>query len=71
MTEDELYYADSFISERISKGQSVYHIAHSDANLIPCSESTIYRLIESGIISARKIDLPRAVRFKPRKGSKG
>lgn len=70
MTEDELSYADSFISERISKGQSVYHIAHSDANILPCSESTIYRLIGSGIISARKIDLPRAVRFRPRKGSK-
>jgi len=30
------------------------------------SETTVYRLIDSGLISARNIDLPRKVRFRPR-----
>ena len=36
---------------------------------IPCSERTLYRYIDSGILSVRNIDLPRKVKYKPRRQS--
>ena len=39
------------------------------ANDLPVSKSTVYRHIEKGYYTISKIDLPRAVKFKPR--SKG
>lgn len=69
-TEEELADINSFISEKVKNGLSVYGIVHLNPDEVQCSESTIYRLIKSGLLDARAIDLPRAVRFKPRKGKK-
>lgn len=66
-TEEELAYLDSLITPLVKKGQSPHHICITNNDLLPVSESTIYRLIDSQLISAKNIDLPRKVRFRPRK----
>ena len=64
--EDEIRYLDAFISPLIKKQQSPHHICVSNKDSLMVSESTIYRLIDSGLIAARNIDLPRKVRFHQR-----
>lgn len=69
-TEEEFLTIDSIASESIDRGISVYNIVRKNKDILLCSESTLYRLIHSGSLKARTIDLPRAVKFKPRKGKK-
>jgi len=56
---------DKIIAEKVRFGQHLYQIAES--NDFTCSLSSIYRYMNEGYLSASKIDLPRAVKFKPRK----
>ena len=66
-TEEELAYLDSIITPMVKRGQSPHHICITNANRLDVSESTVYRLIDSQLISAKNIDLPRKVRFRSRK----
>lgn len=70
LTEAELSAIDEIASPMIKKGHSIYHLCHHFKDSITCSESTMYRLLNHGLLSSGRIDLPRAVRFKPRKGKK-
>jgi IS30 family transposase len=65
-TEDELVYMDTLIAPLVKKKQSIHHICISQADKILCSERTIYKLIDQGILSVRNIDLPRKVRYRLR-----
>lgn len=67
ITDDELEELDSLISPLIKKGQSIYHILISNADKISWSPKTIYTYINKGLLQARPIDMPRAVRRKPKK----
>ena len=69
-TEEELAALDEKVSPLIRRGQSPYHICATNRDSLMVSSSTLYRLIDSGLISARNIDLPRKVRFKARKRKK-
>lgn len=60
---------DDFISPLIKKGQSIHHIYSNNADTLMCSEKAIYNYINANIFSARNIDLPRKVRYRPRKKS--
>ena len=53
------------ISPLVKKGQSIY--AAKEASKCPLSESTIRRYVDSGILDIKRIDLPKAVRFKSKK----
>lgn len=64
----EFYENDRIIAERVKAGQHIYHIIHT-AN-ISSSKSSIYRYLNRGYLSIRPIDLPRAVKFKPRSAKK-
>ena len=66
-TEEEIQTLDKVISPLIRLGQSPHHMYITNRDAIMVSERTIYRLIDSGLIDARGVDLPRKVRFKPRK----
>ena len=66
-TEEELQALDCTISPLIRKGQSPHHVYVTNKDVIMMSERTIYRLIDSCLISAKNIDLPRKVKFRPRK----
>lgn len=67
LSENEIRHLDSMISPLISKGQSINHICHNNKDSIMVSESTIYRLIDYNVFSARNIDLPRKVRYSKRR----
>jgi IS30 family transposase len=69
-TEEELKELDAKVSPLIRQGQSPHHISVNNRDSLMVSEATIYRLIDSGLITARNLDLPRKVRFKARKRKK-
>ena len=69
-TEDELKTLDAVISPLIKQNQSPHHICVTNTDSLMVSERTVYRLIDANLISAINMDLPRKVRFKPRKKRK-
>lgn len=70
LTEHEANHLDAFISPLIMKGQSLNHICVNNRDSITVSKSTIYRLIDYNVFTARNIDLPRKVRYSKRKVKK-
>ena len=66
-SEEDLRYLDSVITPLVKQNQSPHHICLTLGDEIDVSESTIYRMIDSQLISAKNIDLPRKVRFRRRK----
>ncbi len=69
-TEDELKELNENLSPRLKLGQSIHHILVTSPDEFTVCEKTIYTLVNAGKIDARPIDMPRAVRLKPRKKSK-
>ena len=67
ITEDELLALDEIVSPLIRRGQSIHHIVTSNADQFNISEKTIYRYVDSRLLTARNIDMPRVCRMKPRK----
>ncbi len=61
----EFYQTENTISAAVKAGQHIYHAIH--ANELPVSKSTVYRHIKKGYYTISPLDLPRAVKFKPRK----
>lgn len=70
LSEDEVRHLDSVISPLILKGQSINHIFANNRDSIMVSESTVYRLIDYNVFTARNINLPRKVRYSKRKTNK-
>ena len=67
MTPEELHELDKLVSPLLLKGQSLAHIYASHSSKIKCSKRTLYDYIDSGVLTVRNIDLPRKVKYKPRK----
>lgn len=67
LNESEIAYLDELITPLIKQQQSPHHICSILKDSITVSERTIYRLIETRAISAMNLDLPRKVRYRPRK----
>ena len=62
------FYADDrIITAGLRNGQHLCHIQAN--NSLHASKSTIYRHFHKGYYSASIVDLPRAVKFKPRRSS--
>lgn len=70
LTCEELTGIDKLVTPLIQKGQSPYHIKQTLGERLPVSESTLYRLINSGILECRNIDLHEKVKRKPRKSQR-
>lgn len=64
LNKESFYQMDAVLSNAVRSGQSIYHTIH--ANNLNISQSSIYRYIHKGYCSVAPIDLPRAVKFKPR-----
>lgn len=62
----ELEEIDAIVSPLILKGQSVRSVFRRYQDKLPCSERTLYNLIDKQVLTARNIDLQRRVRYKPR-----
>lgn len=67
LSEDELRHVNDVVSKLILQGQSIHHICSNNRDTLMISERTLYRLIDSDLISAKNIDLPRKVRYRKRK----
>lgn len=65
LNKHEFYQHDRVISEGIKNGQHLYHILQT--HNLAVSKSSVYRYVKQGYLSISAIDLPRAVKFKPRK----
>jgi len=68
-TEEEVLRLDRIISPLIQRGQSIHHICSNNRDVIMHSEKSIYNYIDYNLFSARNIDLPRKVVYRPRKKS--
>lgn len=67
--EAEAKRLDDFISPLIKRGHSIHNICSNNIDTIMHSEKTIYNYIDYNLFSARNLDLPRKVRYRPRKKS--
>ena len=67
LSEEELRYLDETVSPLIRQGQSPHHIYVNNKDTIMVGERTIYRYIDSKVISAMNLDLQRKVRFRARR----
>jgi len=67
ITEDEIRRLDDYISPKIKNGQSIHHVVANSRDKIMWSEKAIYKYIHLGLLNANNFDLPRKVRFRPRK----
>jgi len=67
LTEDELEQLNSTISPLLKNGQSLHHILSNNQDSISICEKTAYIYADNGLFSAKNIDMPRKVRFRPRK----
>jgi len=64
---EEIGRLDSIIKPLVDQGHSVHHILANNKDSIMVCEKTIYKYIEVGALSVKNIDLPRKVRYRPRK----
>lgn len=67
LSEAELRQIDDVVSPLLKKGQSLHHIAVHHADELMKSERTLYAYINSGLFTARNLDMPRTIRMRPRK----
>jgi IS30 family transposase len=67
ISEESLLELDEFINPLIKQGQSINHILANNPDSFNISEKSIYRYVAGGLLKIRNIDMPRVVRFKPRK----
>ena len=68
--EDEIQRIDGIVTPLVLQGQSIHHICCSNKDSIMSSERTIYNYVNDRILTAKNIDLPRKVRYRPRKKAK-
>lgn len=69
ISSDELKNLDEIITPLILKGQSLSHILTNHKSEIHYCERTLYYYFDKNVFTARNIDLPRKVKYKPRKKS--
>lgn len=67
LSNDEIREFDERVSPLIKQGLSLHHIMANNRDWFTISEKTAYKLVHEGLISAKPIDMPRVVRFRPRK----
>jgi IS30 family transposase len=68
--EEEIQRIDDIVTPLVMQGQSVHHICCTNQDSIMLSERTIYNYVNDRVITAKNIDLPRKVRYRPRKQAK-
>lgn len=66
-TQEDLQALDSLISPLIQNGQSIAHIYAHHKHEIGCSKRTLYTYFDQSLFTVRNVDLPRKVKYKPRK----
>jgi IS30 family transposase len=70
LDEEEIQRIDGIVTPLALQGQSIHHICSTNKDSIMSSERTIYNYVNDRILTAKNIDLPRKVRYRPRKKAK-
>lgn len=70
LTRLELKTLDELVTPLILKGQSLKHIHVNHEHEMELSLRTLYNYVDMNLFKARNIDLPRKVKYKPRKNKK-
>lgn len=70
LSRQQLYEMDCLLTPLLKQGQSIAHIYAAHKNEISCTIRTLYNYIDKGIFTVRNIDLPKKVKYKPRKKKK-
>lgn len=65
LNKESFYRTEEILSNAVHRGQHLYHAIKANNLSIPVS--TVYRYIHKGYYSIANIDLPRVVKFKPRR----
>ena len=65
--EDEVKRLDDILTPLIRNGQSIYHICEHNRESLMCSQRTIYNYVDCRLLTAANLDLPRKVRYRPRR----
>lgn len=68
LTEEALSELDDLVAPLVRNGQSIAHICAKHKEDIPFTSRTLYNYVEQNVLSVKNIDLPRKVKYKPRKG---
>lgn len=67
---EEFNKLDSIIKKGTDENKSIYQIKIENSNEIDKSITTLYRYINNGYLTTKRIDLPYAVKYKKRKHNK-
>lgn len=70
LSEDALSELDDLVAPLIRNGQSIAHVYANHKEDIPFTTRTLYNYVEHNVLSVKNIDLPRKVKYKPRKKQK-
>lgn len=70
LDDDEFKTLDKTIKEGIENNQSLYEIKIKNSDTIHKSLTTLYRYVNKGFLSTKRIDLPYAVKYKKRRHNK-
>lgn len=68
LNKEPFYEMDRILSAQIQQGQHLYHILQTQN--LGVSQSTLYRYLHKGYLSVSAMNLPRVVKFKPRRTRK-
>jgi len=67
LDEEEIQRIDDIVTPLVLQGQSIHHICCTNKDSVMCGERTIYNYVNDRVLTAKNIDLPRKVRYRPRK----
>jgi IS30 family transposase len=67
LDEDEVQRIDGIVTPLVLQGQSIHHICCTNKDSVMSSERTIYNYVNDRVLTAKNIDLPRKVRYRPRR----
>ena len=67
---EEFNKLDSIIKKGTDENKSIYQISIENKNIIDKSITTLYRYVNNGYLTTKRIDLPFAVKYKKRKHNK-
>lgn len=67
LSPEGLYKLDTLVSPLLKRGQSIAHIYATHKEEISCAKRTLYHYVDQNLLTARNIDLPRKVKYKPRR----
>lgn len=68
--QEEFKQLDQLIKNGVDNNKSIYQIKIENNDVIKQSTSTLYRYINNGYLTTKRIDLPYAVKYKKRKHKK-